>query len=75
VTWRPAPLAAYYEVGVVDTLGGNRSYELAGRRRSLTIPNVARTTGLRVKIFAFSRRGLRSPAAKAVLKGEKGKHR
>ncbi|MFL5780722.1 MAG: hypothetical protein ACJ760_05365 [Thermoleophilaceae bacterium] len=74
VRWRPARVASYYLVGVTDTLGGRKSYYVPNGRTSLTISNVARTTGLHVRVVGVSRGNRRGPPGEAVLKAPRRHH-
>jgi hypothetical protein len=69
VTWRKAALGATYLVRV-DYGSGDR-IALSPKRgvRRVTVPNVRRGEGLRIRVFAWSAAGRRGPAAVTTLKG------
>jgi hypothetical protein len=69
LTWRKAALGATYLVRV-DYGSGTRIVLIPkpGVRR-VTVPNVRRGEGLRIRVFASSAAGRRGPAATATLKG------
>lgn len=57
VTWRRAPGAVSYAVGVTDSRGGRTSFAPRPGQRRVVVPGVGRDVTLRVTVIALSGRG------------------